>query len=534
MYNSLITNSYFKSNFSFSQINDISFLVFLLTSLFSLLLIFIFFIILSKLYDIKVANNYFYDFKKRGQILGIALFNSVGFNTLIFSLICLFFSTLLNLFYNKDFIAFSKGTELVFNSKVFFSQFTVLFVFFIFIFFINTKFKSKLKYDFLYLLLLLLFFIFSLFLTNDLVGLFVCIEGVSFVLYTMSAIPLGNSYKFKKLARIRASIKYVMISLFSSSLLVFGFSLLYINTALVNLNNLNIFFKYFSKSEIICTYNSHYLSFILILVGIFFKLGIFPFHKWLVESYLNLENITIFLFATLTKILFLFILVNKLNFIFYFYEIKNFMVVAGVLSIFIGVAGAFINSNINGLLAYSSIANIGYIILLLSSSFSGSSVIAIIYMFYYSLSVLLFFICLFNCQISYVNNDYMVKIKDYKNIFYFSEYTFSSGLALSVFSLMGLPPFVSFFIKIYLFSYLFFFKSIFLSFLIISISVMSFYYYLNIIRNLFFYNIYNSGKKKIWINNSVLDKFLIYLILFFFTISSFLIPTVLSYIKIFY
>lgn len=212
--------------------------------------------------------------------------------------------------------------------------------------------------------LILFFFciigMFLLVVSNDLVLLFLALELQSLSLYLLVGF---NRFKNKKL--ISACFKYFILGAFSSGLFFFGFSILYGYTGIYSFN---LMYYYFNLNSFIFNENLNMLliSVVFIFFGLFFKLGVFPFYFWLVNVY-RYSTFTVLLFiAFLSKLSIIYMLIKFCFYIFYnLYSIWSYLLLfSGLSSIFIGSISASYQSNLRLLLVYSTISNIGYVLLL--------------------------------------------------------------------------------------------------------------------------------------------------------------------------
>src|SRR5690606_21233717 len=152
----------------------------------------------------------------------------------------------------------------------------------------SIQFQQILKFEIYYLIILCLIGGLFIILSNDLLILFLSLELYNFGLYSLIGLQQN------RVINTEISIKYYLISALSSSLILFGISLIYGFSGLLNLNELNLFF--------IDTINLNLtliFGFSFILIGIFIKLGIAPFHFWTPDIYEGASNILNLILLTL-------------------------------------------------------------------------------------------------------------------------------------------------------------------------------------------------------------------------------------------
>jgi NADH-quinone oxidoreductase subunit N len=187
---------------------------------------------------------------------------------------------------------------------------------------------------------------------------------------------------------------------------------------------------------------------IFILVAFFFKVGAAPFHFWLCDVYDGSLITVTLLFSAIPKII-IFGALCKIFFCvcFKFYDFwYPFFLVSGLASIVIGSISALFSKRLKRLLAYSTIAHTGFI-LLSFISISPSSIQALIfYLFVYLFITILVFsiIILTACSVSSSFPSYLINwtANGSKNI------TLIITFSLTLFSMAGIPLLVGFFFKI--------------------------------------------------------------------------------------
>jgi hypothetical protein len=235
------------------------------------------------------------------------------------------------------------------------------------------------------------------------------------------------------------------------------------------------------------------IGFFLICISLFIKLSIAPFHFWSLDVYEGSPNTTTFFFAVVPKIS-LFVLLLRLCYVsFYQTFINDFQIyffALATLSIFVGSLGGLEQRKLKTLLAYSSISHTGYLLL----SFSTGNVEGIHMMFYYlaiymisGLSFWAVYLFLIQKRSVYFNKNNkelgdLVLLKESNPMLAFI-------LAMTLFSLAGIPPLVGFLIKLGIFSVVIKSSAYLVSIVSIVLTVISTFYYIRLIKVLYFENI---------------------------------------------
>nr|QWW93165.1 NADH-plastoquinone oxidoreductase subunit 2 [Lunularia cruciata] len=305
---------------------------------------------------------------------------------------------------------------------------------------------------------------------NDLVTIFVSLECLSLCSYLLCG------YTKRDIRSNEAAIKYLLIGGTSSSILAYGFSWLYgLSGGETNIEKI--------VNGLLNTqmYNSSgtFIAFICILVGLGFKLSIVPFHQWTPDIYEGSPTPVVAFLSVTSKIAGLALAARIFNILFGFSpdEWKIILEVLAILSMILGNLVAITQTSMKRMLAYSSISQIGYILIgLITGDLKGYASMTI-YVFFYIFMNLGTFACiiLFSLRTGTDN------IRDYAGL-YIKDPLLSFSLTLCLLSLGGLPPLTGFFGKLYLFWCGWQSGFYFLVLIALITSVISLYYYLKIIK----------------------------------------------------
>lgn len=274
---------------------------------------------------------------------------------------------------------------------------------------------------------------------TNLLMLFLGVEILSLSFYILAGL------KKKELSSNEAAMKYFLMGAFSTGFLLFGITLIYGATASFDLSVIASFVKAGSSS-------TNYLllsGVLLILVGLLFKVAAAPFHFWTPDVYQGAPTIITSFFATVGKIASFAAFYRLFSFCFAPISIEwsgVIMIVASI-TMFIGNITALQQKSLKRMLAYSSIAHAGYMLLaLLSPAYIGASAI-LFYSVAYGIASMSAFICLHIVQ-SQTNTD---EANGFTGL---AQKNKSLALltAISMLSLSGIPLTAGFFGKFYLFS----------------------------------------------------------------------------------
>jgi len=338
--------------------------------------------------------------------------------------------------------------------------------------------------------------------TNDLISIFLSIELQSYGLYLLSTI-----YRNSELSTAGGLI-YFLLGGLSSCFILLGTSLLYANSGTTSMDGLYIINSISDINDNNTTwYKSYYLNFSLLIfsIGFLFKVSAAPFHWWSPDVYDSIPTIVTTFVAIIAKIsifIFLLELVYHTNNSLSEFSWTYALLISSLISLIIGTVLGLTQFRIKRLLAYSTISHVGFILLALSISSVESTQAFIFYLIQYSISNLNIFIILITIGFSLYN--YMNHSKNYLNLleannspiqlisqlkgYFYINPLLSLSLAITIFSFVGIPPLVGFFAKQMVLSAALDNGYIFISLVAILTSVIGAVYYLNIIKEIFFYS----------------------------------------------
>lgn len=341
---------------------------------------------------------------------------------------------------------------------------------------------SKINYFEYYTIFLFAFLATFLICTaNDLLTAYLSIElqGLSF--YLLASFNKNSTYS------IEGGLKYFILGSFSSGLFLYGSSLLY---GLFGTLNFTDFFELTENStgnNVFCPDVFQYPLF-LIVVSLLFKLAIAPFHVWLPDIYEGSPFSSAFFFATVPKLSIFILFLRIFNYCFFdtFFYLMDFLVLIAVFSIIIGSFGGLEQRKFKSLLAYSSVSHLGYILTVFSLPNNEGFQLAFSYLIVYMLSSICFWLIL---MLTFTKNVFFKKQnKDLTDVILL--YKSNSGLAISLtvtlFSMAGFPPLIGFLVKVGLFLAVIEVSYYLISLLSIFCSVISTFYYIRIIKILYF------------------------------------------------
>ena len=340
--------------------------------------------------------------------------------------------------------------------------------------------------------------------SKNLMMMYLAIELQSLSLYVVASI------KRNSLESAESGVKYFILGALSSGILLYGFSLVYGFTGQTNFDGIYISLSQLDKLPIGLVF-----GLVFILVGLAFKVSAVPFHMWTPDVYEGAPTSITAFFAIVPKLaaialIFRFCLEPFNNFYFEWTQVIFFLSLA---SMFLGAIAAIAQKSLKRLLAYSSIGHVGYVLIALVAASDQGIRSASIYMFIY----LIMNISVFAILLSLKKSDkYVEKINELSGLSKTNP-AVSASLAIIMLSMAGIPPFIGFFGKFYVFIAAIESQQYILAILGVLASVISAFYYLRIIKGMYFDEVIEGENFDFTINNQakVILLTLLFLITFF-------------------
>ncbi|HAH25635.1 MAG TPA: NADH-quinone oxidoreductase subunit N [Prolixibacteraceae bacterium] len=307
---------------------------------------------------------------------------------------------------------------------------------------------------------------------NNFITLFLGLETLSISLYIMIA------YRRLLDHSIEAGVKYLVLASVSSAFLLFGMGLIYTDTGSLEFSKIAVLLSSTNYSDPLLL-----IGFGMMLVGLGFKLALVPFHTWTPDIYQGAPVPVATFIATVSKgavmaVFLRFFYTIRGYDIYYFIEIITLI---ALVSMFVGNLLAIRQQNVKRILAYSSISNMGYLLVTLLVGGENGIPAAIFYIIAYIFTTLGAFgvIALLSTR---EHNAEM--LEDYKGLFWKRPWI-AFVFTLSMLSLAGIPLTAGFMSKFYI---VFAGIDSKLWLLVVSLilnSVISIYYYLRVVSTMF-------------------------------------------------
>ncbi len=306
---------------------------------------------------------------------------------------------------------------------------------------------------------------------NDLIIVFLAIELLSVPLYALSGLFRTNERS------IEAALKYFLLGAFSTGFLLFGIALIYGATGTTTITQLE------RIASAIITKPLFLTGCTLLIVGILFKLAAVPFHMWAPDAYEGAPTpVTGFMAAGVKVAVFALFALLTLKIFGYSKNIGDAMAIISALSMIIGNILAIAQKNIKRMMAYSSIAHVGYILTGIAAMNREGAVGAMYYSIIYAMMTIgVFAVIAWN-----ENTSESTLSLDSYNGFSVCQPYIAAVMAAFMFAFAGVPPFAGFFGKYSVFLAAVKANMVWLAVVGVITSVISAYYYLRIVVLMYF------------------------------------------------
>ena len=304
----------------------------------------------------------------------------------------------------------------------------------------------------------------------DLIIFYLGLELQSLCLYILASFKSGDEKSSE------AGLKYFVLSVLASGLLLYGCSFIYGYTGSTNFeiisNNLN-------------TANTGAVfGIVFVMVGLAFKVSAVPFHMWTPDVYEGAPTSVTSFFALIPKIaaISVFIRFMYVPFVNVIDQWQIIIVFLSIGSMILGAVAAIGQNNIKRLIAYSSIGHMGYALAGLAAGTNTGIQSTIIYLTIYLVMNLGVFGCIFMMK---RENIFCENINDLSGLSK-NHPMLAFAFLIILFSLAGIPPLAGFFAKFYIFMAVIEAKMFTLAIIGLVTTVISAFYYLRIIKIIYF------------------------------------------------
>ncbi len=308
--------------------------------------------------------------------------------------------------------------------------------------------------------------------SNDLIVFYLGLELQSLALYVLAAFNRDNVLSSE------SGLKYFVLSALSSGLLLYGCSLIYGFSGSTN-------FTYIANTSSSIEYGVIF-GLVFIIVGLAFKISAVPFHMWAPDVYQGSPTSVTLFFAILPKIAALTVFIRFLYtpFVNLIEQWQTIIIFISIASMLFGAVAAIGQQNLKRLIAYSSISHMGYVLAGLTTGTNQGIQSSVSYISIYLVMNLAFFSCIFMLK---RDDKYYENIEDLSGLSK-NHPMLSFSFLIVLFSLAGIPPLAGFFAKFYVFMAVIEQSMFFLAIVGLLATVVAAFYYLRIIKVIYFDN----------------------------------------------
>lgn len=325
--------------------------------------------------------------------------------------------------------------------------------------------------------------------SNNFLSIYLGLELMSLSLYALAALRRDNA------ASTEAAIKYFVLGALASGFLLYGISILYGATGSLDINKI-------FRTIISNTINHQILIFgiIFIISGLAFKLGVVPFHMWMPDVYHGTPtSVTLLISATpklaIFAIIFRLLIIGLLPLAI---DWQRILTLLAIFSIILGNIVAITQKNIKRMLAYSTISHMGFMLLGILSGVVNNNLFQAVNAYSSSLFYIITYVItitgIFGTILVLSRSDLEIEtLEDFKGLNKRSP-LFAIIFLILLFSMAGIPPMVGFYAKFSVLQAVIGTGKIFLPILSTLFSVVGMFYYLRIVKLMYFDELIDNSK----------------------------------------
>jgi NADH-quinone oxidoreductase subunit N len=316
---------------------------------------------------------------------------------------------------------------------------------------------------------------------NNMLVIYLGLELMSLALYALVALRRDNT------TSTEAAMKYFVLGALASGFLLYGISMIYGATGSLNLNVI-------ATEAAKLTANKNILTFgiVFVVAGLAFKLGVVPFHMWVPDVYQGSPTVVTLLLGGAPKLA-AFAICYRILAEGLFPQViqwQQMLMVLAVMSMAVGNITAIAQTNLKRMLAYSTISQMGFMLLGFISGVSNANpalaVEAYSASMFYSITYVMTTLGTFGVILLLSRNGFEAEeIADLKGLNKRSKW-FAFIMLLLMFSLAGIPPLMGFYAKLSVLSSVVAAGQIWLAVAAVLFSLIGAFYYLRIVKVMYF------------------------------------------------
>ena len=303
----------------------------------------------------------------------------------------------------------------------------------------------------------------------ELLTMFIALELSSYSLYLL--VPMRDDHSGLRM-QMESAIKYVLFGVVATGVMLFGMSYMF------GLTGTTYFSKLMPALQQMMGNPVAIVSIAMVMGGFFFKLAVFPFHFWAPDVYQGASNETTAFIASVPKIAAVAVLIRIITLVTPEGQaIVTMLMVFSVCSMFYGNLIALVQTDVKRMLGFSGIAHAGYVLLGLITLQDAGYATSLYYIAGYLVMNIAGFLVV--CKVSQRGEN--VRINDLSGLHQRSP-LLAFTMAVSMFAMAGIPPFVGFMGKFMLLTGAY--KAGYVTLVILAAinTAISLYYYLSVVR----------------------------------------------------
>jgi NADH-quinone oxidoreductase subunit N len=403
---------------------------------------------------------------------------------------CLFSLTILAYFYLSSKIEGFLSTNILYSDA---SIYLVKFIFVIFcivsvfVSFMANKIQKINFAEYYYIVFLSILGLLLMISTSDLLMFYLTMESQTLCFYVLAAINRNSLFS------IEAGLKYFIVGSFISGIFLLGSSLIYGSLGTTNIMDMRLLLDYDLESYNALVKFFVLVGVILITVTLLFKLGCAPFHFWAPDVYEGSPISSTVIFSVVPKFAIFYFFMKWINSLGTIAEnIKSVLFLFGIFSAFFGTFYALSQNRLKRLVAYSSVAQTGFLVCGVGGSSIDSYGATFFFLVLYLVTSLLVwghFIIFYlfsqkssNYDLGSTDPLYLSTITN----FHSTNIIWSLSLVVILFSIGGIPPLGGFLSKILIISDLINNSNSLVAIFLVVISSISVYYYIKVLKVSYF------------------------------------------------
>jgi len=331
--------------------------------------------------------------------------------------------------------------------------------------------RNILRGEYYVLALTALLGVFVLASANSLLTLYLGVELLALSVYAMVAFDRDSGIAAE------SAMKYFVLGAIASGTLLYGMSIVYGLTGSLDLAQIAARLHGPASPGVI-------LGLTFIVVAVAFKLGAVPFHMWLPDVYEGAPTSVTLFIGTAPKLAYFALTLRLLTYGLAgaVAEWSQMLAALAVLTLVVGNVVAIVQTNLKRMLAYSAIANVGFIVLGFVAGTPEGYSAALYYTLVYVLVALGSFGVILLASRKGFEAD---RLEDYRGL-HQRDPMLALAMMVLMFSTAGVPPFVGFWAKLRIFQVLWETQHLWLVVIAAAMSVVGAYYYLRVIKLMYF------------------------------------------------